>query len=82
MKRPDPWSLVTIIGIPVSASFFHNSSQQQLLPAGLSAVGMTGREKLKCVYLFCTTYNWKSLTFYASICVKQSVVGDLNATFI
>ena len=22
-----------------------------------------GREKLKCIYLFPTTYNWKSLTF-------------------
>ena len=32
-------------------------------------------EKLKCVYLFCTTYNWKSLTFCTRTCVKQRVVG-------
>ena len=28
-------------------------------------------EKLKCGYLFCTTYNWKSLTFCTRTCVEQ-----------
>ena len=32
-----------------------------------------GREKLKCVYLFCTPYNWKSLTFCRRTCAKKSV---------
>jgi hypothetical protein len=34
MKRTDPRRLIAIIGVPVSASFFHSSSQEQLLPAG------------------------------------------------
>jgi len=29
MKRADPGSLVTIIGVTVTASFFQSSSQQQ-----------------------------------------------------
>jgi hypothetical protein len=28
---------------------------------------------LKCVYLFCTVYNWKSLTFCTRTIVKQSI---------
>jgi len=48
MKKANPDSLVTIIGVQESASFFHSSVQQQ-------------SKKLKCVYLFCTTYIWKSL---------------------
>jgi hypothetical protein len=40
-------SLVTLIGVKVSVSFFHSSSQQQPLPAGLSAVGMTGSKKIE-----------------------------------
>jgi len=29
MKGADPGSLVITIGVPISASFFHSSSQQQ-----------------------------------------------------
>jgi hypothetical protein len=34
-EEDSPGNLVTLIGVPVSASFFHSSSQQQPLPAGL-----------------------------------------------
>ena len=37
-------------------------------------LGTNTTKKLKCVYLFYTTYNWKSLTFCARTCAKLSVV--------
>src|SRR6188508_2862062 len=46
-------------GSLVIVSFFHGSLHQEL-------------EKLKCVFLFCTTYNWKSLTFCTRTFIDQS----------
>jgi len=44
MREDTHHGIYAVVGVSVSASFFHSSSQQQLLPAGLSTVGMTGRE--------------------------------------
>ena len=64
--------IYVVVSVPVSASFFHSSSQQcQRHPFGTTA-------KLKCIYLFCTTYNWKSLTFCTRTCVKQRVKRNLK----
>jgi hypothetical protein len=37
-------------------------------------IGTNTTEQLKCVYLFCITYNWKSLTFCTITWVKQRVI--------
>ena len=41
-------------------------------------IGKNINVKLKRIYLFSTTYNWKSLTFCARTCVKQSAVPNLK----
>jgi len=52
-----------IVGVLASVSFFHSSSKQQRLAAMPAPDKPAGREKLKWVYLCCTTYNWESSPF-------------------